>query len=515
MAYSRYLKFSILILSFSILAFAPALAQGELQKNETKLSSPSETVYQHLVNLQEESYNPGLAAKTLDIADPSSKRAKKLAIKLIKILDGKGLYVEVDEIPKSPDYMDSVSKKQRYVLFNSLPEVYVVKKGDKWLYSKETVAAIPRLYEEVYPFQIDQILSDMPGFFREKAIGLEIWQYIGLLIYLVVAFVFYRIFAWIFGKFIIRLISRFSFKDLAGKYIKRISREVSLLLVFLLLTIFLPILQLPVGISVALAYALKVLTPTVVTIIAYRLTDFFADILNTLASKTKTTVDDNMVPLARKTMKIVVIVFGGIFILQSVDISVTPLLAGISIGGLAFALAAQDTVKNLLGSLTIFADQPFEVGDWIVFDGTEGTVIEVGLRSTRVRTFYDSIISIPNGKLADIKIDNMGRRDYRRYSTKISLTYDTPAEKLEAYVEGLKEINKNHPNTRKEGYQIHLNEFGEKAIQVLFYVFFEVPDWTKELEARQELILQAKQLAEELDIRLAYPIRDYSKLPPA
>ena len=222
-----------------------------------------------------------------------------------------------------------------------------------------------------------------------------------------------------------------------------------------------------------------------------------------------------MIPLARKSMKIVAVVFGGIFILQSMDISVTPLLAGVSIGGLAFALAAQDTVKNLFGSLTIFTDQPFEVGDWIVFDGTEGTVIEVGLRSTRVRTFYDSIISIPNGKLADIKIDNMGKRDYRRYATKIHLTYDTPAEKLEAYVEGLKKINMEHPVTRKENYQIHVNEISDRSIDVLLYIFFEVPDWTKELEARQDVILKAKQLAESLDIRFAYPIRDYSKLPPA
>ncbi len=344
-----------------------------------------------------------------------------------------------------------------------------------------------------------------PNFAFEQILGLYLWQIIALILLHVLIFVSYRILSWIFGYFLIKIFSKFKRSEIAQKYIKPISKPLSLLLIVSTIRFLISGMELPGQLQTILYTIIKIMVPVYATVIVYRLSDMIADIFAAIASRTKTKIDDNFVPLVRKAMKIVVVILGGIYILENTGVPITPLLAGVSIGGLAFALAAQDTLKNLFGSVTIFTDQPFDVGDWIVFDGVEGTVVEVGVRSTRVRTFYDSIISIPNGRLADIKIDNMGRRDFRRYKTNIGLTYDTPPELVDTFVEGLKQIIAIHPNTRKDYYQIHLNGFGASSLDILFYVFFKVPDWTTELRTRHDVILEIIRLAKELGIRFAYP----------
>ena len=182
-----------------------------------------------------------------------------------------------------------------------------------------------------------------------------------------------------------------------------------------------------------------------------------------------------------------------------------PLLAGLSIGGLAFALAAQDTVKNFFGSLMIFVDKPFQVGDWITSGDVDGTVEEVGARSTRIRTFANSVIYVPNGNLANATIDNHGLRVMRRFYTTITITYDTPPDLIETFVNGLKSIIINHPNTSKEKYEIHLNDFGASSLNIMFYIFFTVPTWSEELAARHDVISKIIRLAHELGIQFAFP----------
>jgi MscS family membrane protein len=186
-------------------------------------------------------------------------------------------------------------------------------------------------------------------------------------------------------------------------------------------------------------------------------------------------LDDQLVPLVRKTLKAFVIVVGSLFILKyGLRVDIVPYLTGLSIGGLAFALAAQDTIKNFFGSIMIFIDKPFQVGDWITSGEVDGTVEEVGFRSTRVRTFRNSLVYIPNGKIADATIDNHGLRKYRRFYTNITITYETPPELIEVFVDGLREIVRKHPKTRKDFYNIYLNNLASYSLEVMFYVFFAV-----------------------------------------
>jgi MscS family membrane protein len=192
-------------------------------------------------------------------------------------------------------------------------------------------------------------------------------------------------------------------------------------------------------------------------------------------------------------------------IAQVLGTNVTALFASVGIGGLALALAAQDTVSNFFGSLMVIVDRPFQVGDWIKTGDVEGTVEEVGFRSTRIRTFYNSLITLPNSNLIKASVDNLGDRTYRRWSTRLGIAYDTPAEKIDAFCEGIRELVRRHPYTRKDYFHIYFNEFGADSLQILVYVFFFTPEWATELRERHRLGVDIIRLAREIGIEFAFP----------
>lgn len=484
---------------------ANASQNNSINNDAQPLSSPFKTVEQHLTNLQSDNYHPEISAMALAVFDPNSEFAKNIAIKLKKIFDGNGFFVVLNDIPSDTDYIDSISGKHRYIVFDKIPQIYVEKINDNWLYSTETVNAIEEIYARTFPIDIGDFESYLPDFWKERFFNIEIWKYAAMLLTLVFALLIYKVFVWIFGYLILRIFRNNKFKRILNKYITPIAKPLSFLLVVLIIIALLPLFSFPVKVHQYLSYILNLMLPITSTIILYRLSDLLGDIIERITQKTKTKVDDQFVPLIRKAIKLIVFIFGAFYLLETLDINITPLIAGASVGGLALALAAQDTLKNFFGSVTIFTDQPFEIGDWINFNGIDATVEEVGIRSTRLRTFYNSQISIPNGKLADMMIDNYSRRLYRRYSTKIGLTYDTPPHLIEAFVEGLKKIVANHPKTRKDYYQIHFDSFADSSLDILFYIFFKTENWTKELEARHDVNLEIIKLVKELGVQFAFP----------
>ena len=161
----------------------------------------------------------------------------------------------------------------------------------------------------------------------------------------------------------------------------------------------------------------------------------------------------------------------------------------------------------LFGSIMILTDRPFRIGDWVLVDKIEGTVEEIGFRSTRIRTFYNSLVSVPNSVVANTNIDNMGARKYRRIKTFFGITYDTPAERVESFLEGIKNIVKANPYTRKDYYHVVFNGYGDSYLEVMLYCFLEVPDWATELVQRQNIYLEVLRLARELGVEFAFPTR--------
>lgn len=251
--------------------------------------------------------------------------------------------------------------------------------------------------------------------------------------------------------------------------------------------------------------ALNVLLSASLIWLCYRLIDILGQYLQHRASRTNTKLDNQLVKLLTTTLKTFVVIFGVLLCFQNLGFNVFSLMAGLGIGGLAVAMAAKDTLSNFFGSIMIMLDKPFRAGDWIITGKAEGTVESIGFRSTKIRTFYNSVISVPNMEIATSNVDNMGRREYRRVREYLNVTYDTPPEKIEAFLEGIKNIIKNNPNTRKDYFHVVFNRFGPSSLDILLYFFLKVPDWSNELVEKQNIFLEILRLAQELGVDFAFP----------
>jgi len=181
------------------------------------------------------------------------------------------------------------------------------------------------------------------------------------------------------------------------------------------------------------------------------------------------------------------------------------MLAGLGVGGLAVALAAQQTLANLLGSLIIMIEKPLAIGDYIKLKDAEGTVEKVGFRSTRIRTLYNSVVTIPSSQLINSSIDNMELRQYRQLKTILSITYDTPVEKIESFIAAIKQQLESYPFTRKDNIQVFFYEFGPASLDILLNFFIQAADRNAELIFRQKILLNILRLAEDSGVQFAFP----------
>jgi MscS family membrane protein len=286
---------------------------------------------------------------------------------------------------------------------------------------------------------------------------------------------------------------------------EQILRPLGLMLMALIWWFGINLMGLPEAVLLVLLVAVKFLASLSGVWSAYRLVDLIALFLMKRALGTESKLDDALVPLVPRTLKIFVTIIGFVFIADNINVDISSLLAGLGLGGLAFALAAKDMVQNLFGSVTILMDRTFSVGDWVIVAGVEGSVEAIGFRSTRIRTFYNSMVTVPNSTFITANVDNMGARRYRRLSCKLSLTYDTPPDRIEAFCEGIRELIRQHPYMRKDYYHVYLNEFAASSLDVLLYVFWETPEWNTELRERHRFLLDILRLAKSLGVEFAYP----------
>jgi MscS family membrane protein len=337
-------------------------------------------------------------------------------------------------------------------------------------------------------------------------VGLRYWQWLGLAILIFLGVVADQVVRFLFTPVARRLTHRFHAsldREVASGFV----RGLGLLAMAVLWWVFVRILALPDAARDTALTAIGLFLVLAGTLTAWRLVDLVGEVLLAKSRETESKFDDILVPLLRKTAKLIVVAFGIIYGAQHLSINIVPLLTGLGIGGLAFAFAAKDTIENLFGSVAVVLDRPFEVGDWVVVGDVEGTVEELGFRSTRVRTFYNSLVTVPNAALVRATVDNYGRRQYRRWKTVLGVQYDTTPEQLLAFTEGLRELVRRHPYTRKDYYQVWCSDFGDSSINVLLYVFHEVPDWSTELRERERLLVDIVRLADRLGVQFAFPTR--------
>ncbi|HCQ29949.1 MAG TPA: mechanosensitive ion channel family protein [Flavobacteriales bacterium] len=191
-----------------------------------------------------------------------------------------------------------------------------------------------------------------------------------------------------------------------------------------------------------------------------------------ITEKTENDLDDQLMPILRKGLRAIIWSLGVILALNNAGYDVGALLAGLGIGGLALAMAAKDTVSNFFGGIMIFTDKPFKIGDRIKIGGFDGTIVEIGLRSTRLKTLDGRIVTIPNSKFPEGMVENVSSEPWRKITLKLGLIYDTTPEQIEQAMQILKEIAAANPNL-EENVIIGFNEFGDFALGITFIYYIK------------------------------------------
>ena len=210
-------------------------------------------------------------------------------------------------------------------------------------------------------------------------------------------------------------------------------------------------------------------------------------------------------PWIKKTLITLFLIFGVLIAAQSLGADVKAFLAGLGIGGLAFALAAQDTLANVFGSVVVAVDQPFRVGDLVQIGAHQGTVEDIGLRSTRLRTADRTVITIPNRTVANDAINNFARMPQRRVAQTIGLTYGARREQIDGLVQDVRKLLQNHPLVHQQSILVHFLNFGPSSLDIQVVYFASDPDGGKSLDLRQEINLEIMRLVEARGLSFAYP----------
>jgi MscS family membrane protein len=239
--------------------------------------------------------------------------------------------------------------------------------------------------------------------------------------------------------------------------------------------------------------------------LAYKLAGFIGNQLEHQVKQKHQDINQGLLRLLKQTLQILALVFCLLLGAQNMGMDVASLIAGLGIGGLAFALAAKDTLANLLGSVMLMLDRPFRIGDYIVSSGVEGTVEEIGFRCTRVRTPANSLVSIPNSNLVLANIDNLGMRDFRRVRETYTLTYGTPPELIEPFCEGVRGILRSRPEVKQDAIVVNFTNLGASSLDVLVNYHLKVDTWDQELAVRQAVLCEVLRLAGRLPVEFAFP----------
>jgi len=395
---------------------------------------------------------------------------------------------EVARIPNGAKGTDPVRMARRV-----LPD------ATRWLFSQATVSRIEPWYDGLEDRWLRDRLPE--ALFRAGPRGLLRWQWLAFPLLALLGWLF----GWLFG-WLARRVLRPLLAPERRAALLRLGGPLTLFGAFLFVRAFLGSLALnppaeefalqlvKAGFLVALFWALLRLVDLGVHLVA-----------NSPWAKTHAAAVGAL-PTGGRVAKVVTVAMAAIAVLSELGYPVASLIAGLGIGGLAIALAAQKTVENLIGSVAIGIDQPFKVGDFVRIDGVVGTVELIGLRSTRVRTLERTIVSFPNGKLADMRAETFGPRDRILLTTNVVLAFDTRAEQIKAVIAGIEALLAQAPKISKvDAPLVRLSELLPSSMKIEVWAWFDTTDWSEFTRLRQETLLGILEVVERAGTRIALP----------
>jgi MscS family membrane protein len=346
-------------------------------------------------------------------------------------------------------------------------------------------------------------LSDVPWLRETKFLGEPLWKYLASLLYVVLAFYIAKLLDYIIGTWLKRWAARTQTKydDLILELLRGPVKVVSFVI---FLHIGLGVFDWPPRAQMLLSKGLIVIVACSITYVALKVVDLLLDLWKDRSGAVEDKLfTEHLFPVIRKVTKAALIIAAVMLTADNLGIKITSVLAGLSIGGLALGLAAQDTVANLFGAVAVFLDQPFRIGDRIRVESVEGMVESIGLRSTRVRSLDGHHITVPNKIMGNAIITNITRRPIIRTEMNLGITYDTPAEKVRRATAILEEVFRAHPKTKD--LIISFNKFADSALNILVVHIWDGIDGKEHFAALQELNLKIKERFDAEKIEFAFP----------
>jgi len=341
------------------------------------------------------------------------------------------------------------------------------------------------------------------SFTQMNIVGIELWKALVFCSVILLSLVLGRL-----ARFVMERIARRSGKQLAGLLLTSLSRPVVMaaftlgwwISITTLINLGPDIINMAESVgyilnAIAIGYAL------------YSLVDIVDHYLLELVRKTESKVDDVLAPLIGKSIRITVFVLVLLNVIQQISgKSITTILAALGVGGLAIALAGQDTIKNFFGSLVILLDKPFEIGERIVVDKYDGPVESIGFRSTRIRTLEGHQVTIPNSEMVNKTVRNIGKRPHIRHLSSITITYDTPPGKVQRALDIIKQILNNHEGMHPEfPPRVYFNAFNDASLNIMMIYWYYPPDYWEYMKFSERVNLRILEQFNAEGIDFAFP----------
>ena len=458
------------------------------------------------------------AAHYLNLSSvPQAERTEtgaSLARRLKVVLDQK-LWIEYDKLSREPegdthdglppgtDRVGTVEGTSRDGDVDVLIERVADDGRSVWRIASSTVELVPDLYRQYGYGPLAEILPE--PFFVLRVFEIALWQWIALLVLVVAAYAA----AWIAGWIVLRSL---------GPIVARTATDVDdrvlqaglppLRFAFLLVLVFAGtwFLWLPVP---ALKFVLQLEKGLAVVTVAWfsvRLVDVFADVLRRRLERRGEPAAATIVPLGRRTVKVFLFLVAGIALLQNLGFNVTGLIAGLGVGGLAVALAAQKTIENLFGGVSVISDRAVRVGDFCKYSADQvGTVEEIGLRSTRIRTLDRTLVTIPNADFSQRALENYAVRDRIRLCTMVALRYETTPDQLRWVIAEMRKLLLGHPKILRDPARARFVAFGAHSLDVELFAYVDTLDWNEFLQVREDIFLRLMDIVEASGTGFAFP----------
>jgi MscS family membrane protein len=351
---------------------------------------------------------------------------------------------------------------------------------------------------------IEEHLPD--ALLRRGPRGILWWQWLAIPLVVLVSLALGSILGWATRRVLSHLAARTrtSWDD---ELVQRVARPLALLWAIAVLTALHPAIALGAGPEALLDRVLRAATYLVLFWAGFRSLDvaYSAAMAAPFARASPGVI--GLLPLGRKVGKVLLLGLGLVAVLNELGFQVASLLAGLGIGGIALALAAQKTVENLFGSVAIGVDQPFRIGDLVRVEDVLGTVEAIGMRSTRIRTLNRTLVTFPNGKLADLRAETFAVRDRIRLLANLGLVYGTTAQQLRAVIAGIEAALRAHPRIWPDAVSVRFTEFKDSSLNVEVMAWFQTRDWDEFTRIRQELYLEFMSVVERAGTTFAFPTR--------